>query len=114
MATFSGIVQKGNRRGTELGFPTLNIPLGDSDISGVYAARVKLGDEWYEAAVFADKKRRVLEAHILDFSAELYGWQVTVELLEKIRESKKFRTDAVLKESITQDLIAVRSYFKRR
>jgi len=114
MAVFGGIVQKGARRGTVLGFPTVNIPLGDASVSGIYAATVKVGEETYEAVAFADPRRTILEAHLLDFSADLYGWNVTIELLKKIREGKKFPDDAALRAAIAGDIAAARAYFKRK
>jgi len=107
----SGIVQKGDQRGEELGFRTANIPLADIQPSGVYAAKVKVGEEEFEAVVFADQVRHVLEAHILDFTADIYGWNVKVDLLKKIRDRKKFADDAALKRAIAQDITAVRQYF---
>ena len=113
MAKFTGIVQRGSALAKELGYPTANIPYEDTSISGVYAASVKVGEEEYEAMVFADYVRRVLEAHLLDFSADLYGWKITVELLEKIRDRKKFKDNIVPKELLEKDLAAVRAYFKK-
>ncbi len=111
METFTGIVQKGSRRAEELGYPTINIPLETKDVSGVYVAIVKIGEEEYEAAAFADQKRKLLEAHILDFSKDLYGWNVKVQLLKKIRESKKFVDDESMRRAIAQDVEHVREYF---
>ena len=96
-----------------MGFPTINIPLDDADVSGIYAARVKVGEEEYEAAVYADQKRKLLEAHLLDFSADLYGENVTVELLKKVREAKVFANDKDLREAIAHDVTSVREYFAR-
>ena len=111
---YSGIVQKGAQRGMALGFPTVNIPLDDTSVSGIYAATVKVGEEEYEAAAYADQKRKLLEAHLLDFSADLYGWNIKIELLKKIRENKKFKDDASLRTAIVKDLIAVQAYFRNR
>ncbi len=109
---FKGIVSRGTARAAVLGYPTINIPLNGAPVSGVYAAMVKIGEEEYEAAVFADKKRGVLEAHILDFSKDLYGWNVAVTLSKKIRETKRFADDTSLKKAITEDVLAVRAHFK--
>lgn len=113
--TFRGVVQKGEQRGSELGFKTVNIPLADTEVSGIYAARVTLkpGDAPYMAAVYADQKRHVLEAHLLDFNDELYGLDIEIVLLEKLREDKKFTDDAALREAIESDISAVRAYFAR-
>ncbi|MEY4747261.1 MAG: hypothetical protein RLZZ416_310 [Candidatus Parcubacteria bacterium] len=110
---FSGVVKKGAGRGKELGYPTINIVLKDSAVSGIYAALVKVGDEKYPAAAYADPKREILEAHILDFDEDLYGWNVAIELLEKQRESKRFSDDAALRRQIAADIAAVRAYFEK-
>ena len=111
MATYTGIVQKGHQEGDVLGFRTINIPLSDAEPSGVYAAKVKIGEEEYEAVAFADQVRHLLEAHIIDFTADLYGWNVKIELLKKMRDRKKFANRQALKEAIAQDIVHVRQYF---
>ena len=110
---YTGIVQSGSKRASALGYPTLNIPLDNADPSGIYAAFVKIGEEKYEAVVFADQKRKLLEAYLLDFSKDVYGWKVTMELLKKIRESKKFTDDAGLRKAIAEDVTSVRQYLAR-
>ena len=111
---FSGKVQKGQKRGEALGYPTINIALDDGSVTGIYAALVKVGEEEYEAAAFADPKRKILEAHIYDFTEDLYGWKVTIKLLKKIRENKKFTDDTSLKNAIAGDINAVRAFFKKQ
>ena len=111
MKKYTGIVQKGTKRAAELGFPTVNILLADSSVSGIYAAKVSVGGEEYIAAAFADQKRNVLEAHVLDFSDELYGKEVTIELCKKIRGNVQFSDDAALRAAIEGDIAKVRAYF---
>lgn len=111
MTTYSGIVQKGKQEGEGLGFRTVNIQLDDAEPSGVFAAKVKVGEEEYEAVAFADQVRHLLEAHLIDFTADLYGWNVKIELLKKIRDRKKFKDDTALKEAIAKDIKDVRQYF---
>ena len=113
MNTYGGIVQKGTKRAADLGYRTINIPLNDRMVSGIYVAKVKVGDEEYEAAAYADQKRKVLEAHLLDFSADLYGWNVTIELLKKMRGHKKFTDNGDLRRAIADDVAAVRAYFRK-
>ncbi len=113
MQVYTGIVQKGDKRAAALGFPTVNIPLEDANVSGIYAARVKVGEEKYDGVAYADPRRKQLEVHLFDFSADLYGWNITIELFKKIRESKKFADDASLCEAISQDVVSVREYFAR-
>ena len=113
MQRFTDTVEKGRRRGTGLGFPTINIPLPDKSISGIYAARVSIKDETpYMAAAFADPVRGTLEAHILDFEDDLVGLNVTIELLEKIRDTTDFKDDETMKAAIADDVKKVREYFK--
>ena len=108
-----GTVQKGERRGSELGFPTANIPLTDESISGIYAARARIQNETPRAAaVFVDRRRKLLEAHILDFSDDLYGREITIELHKKIREDQAFDDAVSLREAIAADVKAVRAYFQ--
>src|SRR3989344_7945332 len=109
MRLYTGIVIRGKGRATALGYPTVNIPLEDLSVSGIYSARVKVGDVKYEAAVFADPKRKLLEAHLLDFSGELYGKKISIELCEKIRDSKKFGNDEALRLAIEEDIVKVRN-----
>lgn len=110
---YTGIVQRGERRGSALGYPTANIALTDKELSGVYAARVTIKDEApYQAAAFADPKRGILEAHILDFSDDIYDMEITVELLKNLRASRAFESDEVLKVAIAEDVAAARAFFQ--
>lgn len=112
MKTFTGTVQRGSRRASALGYPTINLSLGDQDISGVYAARVALpGGEVREAAAFADPSRKLLEAHIFGYDRDIYGQIARIQLHKKIRESESFTDDEVLKQAIARDVAAVREYF---
>ncbi|MDO8521696.1 MAG: riboflavin kinase [bacterium] len=111
MRVYTGVVVKGKGRATALGFPTANISLLDDSISGIYAAQVKVGGAEYMAAVFADQKRKVLEAHLLDYSGELNGKDITIELCKKIREHSDFSNDEDLRVAIAKDVVNVREYF---
>ncbi len=112
MQTYIGIIQRGSKRAAALGYPTINIPLDDEGVSGVYAAVVKIGEEEYEAAAYADRRRKILEAHLLDFSKDLYGWNVKIRLVKKVREYRKFKNSTEQKETIDEDVAKVREYFK--
>jgi len=111
---FRGVVVQGPQRGTALGFPTINITLNDTTVSGVYAARVSLNRKIYAAAAFADQKRNLLEAYILDFSGNVYGKRVSVKLEKKIREAQFFDNDAALRAAIASDVTVVREYFNKK
>ena len=108
---YSGIVQRGGEYGRRLGFPTANIPLEDASVSGIFAAAVRVGEETYNAAAYADQRNKVLEAHLLDFEGDLYGKELGIELLGKIREDRRFESEEEAKETIAADIAAVRKYF---
>jgi riboflavin kinase/FMN adenylyltransferase len=110
---YRGVVQRGSERGRELGFPTANITLTDRGVSGIYAGRVKIGADKYHAAVYADQRRQVLEAHLGKYEGgDLYGNVIEIELLKKIREDKRFDDEAELRRQIQKDIADVRGYFK--
>jgi riboflavin kinase / FMN adenylyltransferase len=111
---FLGIVQAGAKRGAALGFPTANIVLSDSDVSGIYAAHAEFDGHVYQAAVYADQQRMLLEAHLLDFSGDLYGKAISIELVEKLRESARFQSEVALKAAIADDIVRVRDYFNNQ
>ncbi len=108
---YRGIVQKGARRGSALGYPTVNIPMTEGDADGIYAARVSVGAVEYLAAAFADPARGVLEAHILSFFGDLYDKEIAITLEKKIRDTETFHADVDLRNAIAEDVQAVRQYF---
>ena len=109
---YKGVVQKGEKRGVALGFPTINIPLDNKDVSGIFVAKVFFDDKEYLAAAYANISRGILEAHLLDFTDDLYGKEVEIELLEKIRDDEKFSDESTLKAAIARDVAKVREYRK--
>jgi FAD synthase len=109
---FIDIVQKGGGYGRKLGFPTANIPLADDSISGIYAAKVRVGGGEYNAAVYADQTRKLLEAHLLHFNDNLYGMEIEIELVKKIREDRTFEDEADARAQIAADVRAVEEYYR--
>ena len=93
-----------------LGFPTVNIPLVDTSVSGIYAACVTIRGRAYGAAAYADQTRKVLEAHLIDFSDDIEGEEVVIELKEKIRDDARFADDAALTAAIRNDIRRVQEY----
>ena len=93
------VVQRGDQRGRELGYPTANLALGDYQRPkyGVYAVRVTLDDGSECPGVASlgvrptfDPPQELLEAHLFGFDGDLYGRKVEVALHAYIREEKKF------------------------
>ncbi|MBC7769538.1 MAG: riboflavin biosynthesis protein RibF, partial [Phycisphaerales bacterium] len=113
-----GEVVRGFARGREFGFPTANMALGDyvRPRLGVYAARVDLGDRVLLPAVSSvgvnptvgELPAPLLETHLLDFSGDLYGKTIEVELIAFVRDEAKFGSVDALKAQMTDDVIAAR------
>jgi riboflavin kinase/FMN adenylyltransferase len=109
----NGIVQSGTAVAREIGFPTANIRFEQVDISGTYAGKVMIEDVEYEAAVYANQKRQLLEAHLFDFSGDLYGKQITIILLERLAETKEFRGAQDERSFIEWAVSEVKKYFNQ-
>ncbi len=119
----SGKVVKGDQRGRQLGFPTANINLHRRSLplQGVFAVET-YGVEGEPVAGVANigvrptfnGKRPVLEVHLLDFSGDLYGRHVEVEILHKIRSEKRFDSLDALVAQIDRDIERARDFFGRR
>lgn len=94
---FEGVVEKGDQRGRELGYPTANMatPTGFGLAQGVYAVRARLGDRLLDGvAAFGkpmfDNQRPPFETHLFDFSGDIYGQTISVALLCHIRGQEVF------------------------
>ena len=106
-----GVVEHGRRLGRELGFPTANLAVPETVTAadGVYRSRAEAGGRTYDAMSNLGRNpsvgggERRLETHIFDFGGELYGRLLRVELLEKIRDERKFATVEELREQIARD-----------
>ncbi len=113
-----GQVIHGDQRGRTLGFPTANISLLGlaSPPLGVYGVRVYLdGRHWLGAANIGtrptvDPMRRMplLEVHLLDFSGDLYGREIEVEFLFKLRDEHRFSGLEALKAQLAADVTEIR------
>jgi riboflavin kinase/FMN adenylyltransferase len=118
-----GEVLRGFQRGGDFGFPTANLPLGDyaRPKLGVYAVRVDLGDGVLLPGVASvgvnptvgALPEPVLEAHLFDFSGDLYGKKIEVELAAFLREEAKFDDTEAMKRQMKQDVIDARSALAR-
>lgn len=108
-------VVKGNSLGHTIGFPTANISLPEGIAipkSGVYAAIVKnLSDGTKHPAMVNIGSRPtvmrgdevVLEAHLIDWTGDLYDKDITVRFIERIRDEKKFESIDALKHQLEED-----------
>jgi riboflavin kinase/FMN adenylyltransferase len=113
-----GEVVQGDQRGRTIGFPTANIAVARHDLlpaDGVYACRVTLADGAQHNAVTNVGVRptfgvlnRTVEAHLLDWSGDLYGQQVRAAFIERIRPERKFSGIDELKAQIALDAARAR------
>ncbi len=110
--SLSGSVVAGARRGTELGFPTANLDTNSHQAlpaDGVYAGWARIDDKKYpsltnvrKCPTFGGIERRV-EVYILDYHGDLYGRQLKVDFLERLRDERRFSTIDELKEQMAED-----------
>ncbi len=116
--TISGRVMAGDRIGQQLGFPTANLDVSGLLLppNGVYAGRTSVKNKIYRVALNIGFRPTVasgaaqlrVEAHLLDFSGELYDRELEIEIGSRLREEKKFATAEELREQIQRDLAQIR------
>lgn len=123
-----GVVVEGNRLGRTIGFPTANMqlyePLKLIPANGVYLVRVQtLGREFYGmtnigtrptvtgvTSVDANSDRfRTIETHIFDFNEDIYGLDINITFLAKVRDERHFDSMDCLKGQLMSDRESCRS-----
>jgi riboflavin kinase/FMN adenylyltransferase len=118
----SGIVRSGRNLGRKLGIPTANFPMPDDRVAipyGVYAGRAEVQGRVHDAIINIGRAPTVgsgtaycrVEAHLLDFCADLYGCEMSVELLSFFRPEKKFADFEEMLSQIAVDKERARSFF---
>lgn len=121
----SGEVLHGKELGRRLGFPTANLALPEGLIApayGVYATLVTLPDGSAHPAVtnvgvrptVHDQLGRLVEAWILDCTAELYGETIRVEFFTRLRGEKKFDSLEALRAEVLRNAAETRAFFQNR
>ncbi|NEW05594.1 bifunctional riboflavin kinase/FAD synthetase [Paenibacillus sp. SYP-B3998] len=112
--SISGIVVDGEKRGRTIGFPTANLQLEEpyvKPINGVYAIRALVNGESYKGVMNIGVKptfttgelKPSFEAHLFDFSEQIYGEHLTVELVAYLRAERKFSSIDELISQIRRD-----------
>ncbi|WP_248926325.1 bifunctional riboflavin kinase/FAD synthetase [Paenibacillus hamazuiensis] len=120
-----GDVVHGHKRGRTIGFPTANIAVSSSYVlpmNGVYAVRVFTEGTVFNGVMnigvkptFADDESKpTVEAHLFDFSGDLYGKKAAVELISFIRAEQKFASVEQLIAQIQRDADLARSLFAEK
>lgn len=117
-----GTVVQGDQRGRTIGFPTANLRLHAPYLTirlGVYAVLAHLGDKKYYGVLnhgmkptfYAEDIIPVMEAHLFDFSEDIYGEKIRIEFVSFIRSEKRFNGIQELIEQIKADADHVKQLF---
>jgi riboflavin kinase / FMN adenylyltransferase len=127
---FSGVVIKHTRNGTKFGFPTANVNIDDKSLNGLFIGYTSLLKSDDQNVLNAFKRKELpsvifvgapetlnetnhrLESYILDFPLiDLYDSEIKVEIVEKLRDNKKFDSVEDLIKQMKKDEAKARIYF---
>jgi len=113
--SLAGKVVQGDGLGRQLGFPTANIETTGLVLppKGVYAVHAMVQGRGYRAVLnigvrptLQNKNPQIqVEAHLLDFEAELYGQELEIVFAEKLRDERQFSSLPELRRQIAQDIL---------
>lgn len=121
--TVGGEVVVGNRLGKSIGFPTSNLVIDEAMVTppcGVYITYCTYNSVRYPSITNVGHKPTIgtfeknMETHIFNFDKELYGKNIRVEFLKKMRDEKKFEDIEHLKRQIKEDCISAQAYHRSR
>jgi len=115
-----GTVVKGDSRGRANNYPTANIHVDNGNkcipCNGVYAVRVRMRDEYHKGVMnigvrptYGDNPAS-LEVHIIDFDRDIYGAELEISFLQRVRHEKKFESTEQLIRQIHADVAYTRNY----
>ena len=122
--SFKGTVVKGRKIGKQIGYPTANIKINNDwkllPNDGVYAVYVNIGLKEFKGMMNIgfnptfDSQKKSIEIHILDFKSEIYGEDLKVSVVKKIRKEKKFSSVEELKKVLKLDEDTVRQLLNKK
>ena len=120
--SIKGLVVKGQGRGRDLGFPTINLKVNENNLlplNGVYIARVVRKDKSFYAVInigtaptFSDNCLKKIEVHLIGKSEPWKDKECEVEVLKYIRPEKKYPGTKELIQQITRDIDQAKKYFR--
>ena len=108
-----GRVITGSGRGIGLGFPTANLDIDSEQAlpaEGVYATRTYIDDKACQSITNIGKRptfggsERTVEVYVLDYHSDLYGRELKIDIIERLRDERQFDTTEELKKQITEDV----------
>ena len=119
---FSGRVIEGDRLGRTIGFPTANLFVKKNQQvpgDGIFVSTVEIENKQYPGAlsigirpVIKNDDTRKIEVYILDFNKDIYGKEIEVLFLSKIRDEQKFNGIKELLNQITLDITVAKKILK--
>ena len=119
--SITGTVIGGDQLGRQIGFPTANLDAANLVVppGGVYAVRAQLEGRRYHAVANIGFRptlrnptpRLQVEVHLLDFDSDLYGKELEVAFMQKLRDEQKFPSPEALREQIKGDIEIARTLF---
>ncbi len=120
--SLQGPVVAGAHRGAGLGFPTANIAIGRDralPAFGVYVTRAFVRETEYQSCTnigvrptFDSEPRPTVEAFLLEFEDDIYGEEVRIDLLHRLRDELKFDSADELVAQMKRDIVDTRDYFR--
>ena len=112
--SLQGKVAAGEHRGTGMGFPTVNLSINTKMAippDGVYATRAHIKGQEFQAVTnigrrptFGDNNERTVESFILNYDQDIYGKQVRIDIIQRLRDEKRFDNVEDLKKQIAEDV----------
>jgi riboflavin kinase/FMN adenylyltransferase len=119
----NGVVAHGDKRGRTIGFPTANLKIEDSTKlipgNGVYAVKVHHKGNSYKGMMnvgvkptIGENKGISIEVNVFDFEGELYNEHLKIELMDWIRDEKRFASIDELKQQLGEDRVKALSMFE--
>ena len=116
-----GTVIEGKKIGRSIGFPTANLSLDQDTFIpnfGVYTGKIYIDNNIFNTIVniglnptVDDQATLKIEAHIFDFSSDIYNSKVEISLSKFIRKEIKFKNIDELKDQISEDIKTAKKYF---
>ena len=108
----------GQKIGRELGYPTANIEIQNPykliPANGIYAVKVNVGNKMYNGMLNIGTRPTIehsdivsVEVHLFDFSEDIYGKELTVSFVQRIRSEKKFDNREALIAEMKKDKVRV-------
>ena len=114
-----GKVVAGQQIGRTIGFPTANIHVSNTEKKipqlGVYACWVQIDDDHYKGmlniglrpTLIPENQRATIEVNIIDFDQDIYGEHITLEIIKKVRDEKRFPDLETLRKQIEEDKLQI-------